>query len=62
MVRLYFRLMVALRSEQGSITEWLPAGMAIVAAIVVLVFVMNFLTGNLGGWINQVWGSIAGHL
>lgn len=62
MILLYLRVMAALRDERGSLPEWLPVAMGIVAAIVVIVFVMNYLTGNIGGWIGQIWQDISGHL
>ncbi len=62
MVRLYLRLVGALTNERGSLPEWLPAGMAILAAIVVLFAVMNYLSGALtgtNGWISQIWQHIS---
>ena len=62
LLRLYVRAMTALRDERGDLQSWLPIAMGIVASIVVLYFVMNYLTGNVGGWISTIWQHISSNL
>lgn len=66
MVSMFLRFVITVRraaaDERGSIQDWLPAGMAIVVAIVVLLTAMNYLNVNVGSWIGTIWQSIVGHL